>query len=48
MSGPTEEEKSLRGELYYAFTSPLTEERQRCHMRVNVSMSPAKSPEDVL
>lgn len=31
MSGPTEKEKSPRGELYYAFTSPLTEERQRCH-----------------
>ena len=31
MSGPTEKEKSLRGELYHAFTSPLTEERQRCH-----------------
>ena len=31
MSGSSEKEKMLRGELYFSFTSPLAEERQRCH-----------------
>lgn len=35
MSLPTEKEKMLRGELYYAFSPELTKERNRCARACN-------------